>query len=216
MSNRVVFQDENNPPPKFDQNSVKSGCQIPGLKKCNSGTRVKQNNNKNQQQQTPIKPSQFSSLTSESVDENLEILGEVPDWIDGSYFKNGPALFEIGNERFSHWLDGQAMVHMFKFKDGKISYTNKFIQSSNLKRHLSAGKIAVSEFGTDPNQTLMGRFGSVFKKSEEYQNSNINIKMVAGKLLALTEMPIQMEICPMTLDTISPVRYQDNHPIGHF
>lgn len=131
-------------------------------------------------------------------------------------YKNGPALFEIGNDRFSHWLDGQGMIHSFKFKDGKITYSNKFLQSSNLKRHTQAGKIAVSEFGTEPSQTLMGRFvDSVFKRPEEYQNANVNIKMVAGRLLALTEMPIQMEICPLTLDTLSPVRYQDSHPIGH-
>ena len=90
MSNRVIFQDELNHQHKTpktttstDDSSVRSGCQMKRLGRKTNGTRKKKN--RQRQQAAPVKPSQFSSLKEEVQNEELEILGEIPDWIDGNY-----------------------------------------------------------------------------------------------------------------------------------
>ena len=134
MSNRVGFSPKLTKPPDFtklDASTDETSSKGKDIKNCSRKNRQKFLEHSH-------KSSQFSSLKEETHNQGLEVLGEIPDWIDGSYYKNGPALFEIGSESFSHWLDGQAMIHLFKFKDGKTTYSNKFLQSSNLKKHLES------------------------------------------------------------------------------
>ena len=33
----------------------------------------------------------------------------IPAWIQGTLYRNGPGLFELGSETVKHWFDGQAM-----------------------------------------------------------------------------------------------------------
>lgn len=45
----------------------------------------------------------------------LPTTGEIPSWLDGSYYKNGPGIFEIKTKngnliKFNHWFDGLAVV----------------------------------------------------------------------------------------------------------
>ena len=40
-------------------------------------------------------------------------LGEIPSWVKGSFYRNGPGIFEIGKEKFNHWFDGMAMLQRF-------------------------------------------------------------------------------------------------------
>lgn len=57
----------------------------------------------------------------------------------------------------------------------------------------------MSEFGTDPCSTVFGRFKSLFTRSnDEYQNNNVNVAKMGGKLVSLTESPLPMEfkVCP--------------------
>ena len=82
----------------------------------------------------------FSSLTNEVSNVRLKISGEIPTWMKGVLVRNGPALFEIGQESFTHWFDGQAMLHSYKFGDGAVIYSNKFLDTANYRAHKAARK----------------------------------------------------------------------------
>ncbi len=82
----------------------------------------------------------FTSLSSETSAVSLKVIGNIPPWLNGVLVRNGPALFEIGQESFTHWFDGQAMLHSYIFKEGGVTYTNKFLDTSNLRAHRKAGK----------------------------------------------------------------------------
>ena len=77
--------------------------------------------------------------------------------LQGSLYRNGPALFEIGTESFNHWFDGQAMLHRFAFDAKQVQCTNRsagFLRTEHLKAHLKAGRVAVREVGTSPTTGL--------------------------------------------------------------
>ena len=63
--------------------------------------------------------------------EELEVLeGEVPKDLTGVYVRNG------ANPRFEskgphHWFDGDGMLHSLAFKNGKVSYRNRWIRTKH-------------------------------------------------------------------------------------
>jgi len=49
----------------------------------------------------------------------------VPDWLSGTYVRNGPAQISFGSERrhMSSWLEGFAKLHSFKLDGPKVLLT---------------------------------------------------------------------------------------------
>ena len=124
--------------------------------------------------------------------------GTIPAWVRGKLYRNGPALFDFGDDTANHWFDGQAMIHCFNFhgsdnEETEVAYSNRFLDTTNLRAHRAAGKFAVPEFGTDPywRSTMAERLSSSFRwlsgitlatrsparsrKPDENQNANVNV-----------------------------------------
>lgn len=73
------------------------------------------------------------SLDKNSVEEcEAKVTGQVPEWLVGCLVRNGPGRFEYGKQVYRHLLDGLACVHKFKITKSKITYSNKFIETSSL------------------------------------------------------------------------------------
>src|SRR5438067_464506 len=64
----------------------------------------------------------YLTLKDEIKIDSLPIQGKIPDWLEGTLYRNGPSIFEIEDEKIESWFDGLAMLHKFKFENGKISY----------------------------------------------------------------------------------------------
>jgi beta,beta-carotene 9',10'-dioxygenase len=142
----------------------------------------------------------FTSLEEEIAVDNLPVRGDVPSWLSGTLVRNGPAKFEVGTQNFRHWFDGLAMLHKFSFKDGKVSYANKFIQSNAYNKAKETGKISFSEFATDPCRSIFSRVQSMYSPKHS-DNANVNVTRLGNRFLALTEIPIPIEFDPETLKT---------------
>lgn len=52
--------------------------------------------------------------------------GKIPTWLTGSLLRLGPGLFEVGDEPFYHLFDGQALMHKFDLKDGRVTYHRRW------------------------------------------------------------------------------------------
>jgi beta,beta-carotene 9',10'-dioxygenase len=153
----------------------------------------------------------FSTLEQEISLDRLPIQGQTPTWLRGSLFRNGPAKFEIGEEKYRHWFDGLAMLHKFTFNEGQVSYINRFLQSETYCKTMKAGKICVAEFATTPSRPFWQNISSMLI-SELSDNANLNITQIAGRFLAITETPYPVEFDPNTLKTLGKFDYKDNLP----
>ncbi|GAC1668036.1 MAG: carotenoid oxygenase family protein [Ktedonobacteraceae bacterium] len=146
----------------------------------------------------------YTSLDEEIAVDRLPIQGKMPGWLSGSLLRNGPAKFEVGSDKFRHWFDGFAMLHRFTFHGDVVSYANKFLQSDMYKISLQEGRIAYSQFATDPCK-------AAFKgEMTESVNANVTINKVAGEYVAMTETPLPMAFDPDTLETLGVVHYDDD------
>jgi len=67
----------------------------------------------------------------------------VPDWLSGTYVRNGPAQISFGSERrvLTSWLDGFAKLHSFKFSGSQVLFSGKMLESPNYLASLAAGEL---------------------------------------------------------------------------
>ena len=73
------------------------------------------------------------------------IEGELPTGLRGALYRNGPGLFERGDQKIKHLLDGDGLIQKLTFADGGVRYQNKFVATEKYKREEVSG---VREFAT--------------------------------------------------------------------
>ena len=154
----------------------------------------------------------FKSLEEETFLPRIDVEGRLPRWLDGTLLRNGPALFEIGEEKFNHWFDGLAMLHAFSFRGGKASYRNRFLRSSQYWAWKREGRIKFSELATDPapdpcRQIFSGV--STLPVLGRIPNANVSIEKLAGEFRAHTEIPIPVRFNGRYLNTMGIEDGQD-------
>lgn len=152
----------------------------------------------------------FTASKGEFNYELLSVSGHIPDWLQGTLFRNGPGTFSVGEEHYRHWFDGLAMLHKFTFKNGAVSYANKFVRCDAYNQAMDTGHIQYSEYATDPARSAFGKMFAVFDQRIT-DSAKVNIEKIAEKFLALGETSEQIEFDPNTLDTLGKFHYEEKY-----
>src|SRR5437660_11854288 len=76
----------------------------------------------------------FHSGAREIDSAEVQVAGELPDWLRGSLLLNGPALWDLPNGSYRHWFDGLAMLHRLPFDAGKVTYRRRYVQSEDYRQ----------------------------------------------------------------------------------
>lgn len=126
----------------------------------------------------------FAPLHDEYTLTDLDVVGTIPDYLDGRYLRNGPnPIGEIDPELY-HWFIGDGMVHGIRIRDGKAEwYRNRWVR----------GPIAAAALGEPCSP---GHFGVVGI------GANTNVLGLAGKTLALVEGGLANYELTDELDTV--------------
>jgi beta,beta-carotene 9',10'-dioxygenase len=150
----------------------------------------------------------FRSLTREVAEPvALSVQGELPPYLQGTLLRTGPSKFEVGTRTYNHWFDGLAMLHRFAFGQGRVAYSNRFLQSNAFRSAEATGKISYGEFATDPCRTLFGRVAALFDPKLT-ANCNVNVGRYGGEIVAFTETTLPMRFEPGTLKTLGVFGYE--------
>jgi carotenoid cleavage dioxygenase-like enzyme len=157
----------------------------------------------------------YRTLEREATVDSLEVEGELPGWLTGSLLRNGPALFEDRERSVNHWFDGQAMLHRFTLAGGRVAYANRFLNTRAYEAARS-GKLAFSEFATDPCRSIFKRLMTVFDP-QVTDNTAVSLTKLGEKHYAMTEAPISVQFDPETLETLGygercPGTFATAHP----
>src|SRR4051794_19176847 len=140
----------------------------------------------------------FESLSDEVRVDALPLTGELPEWLTGSLIRTGPALWDLGEQSVNHWFDGQAMLHRFGIGDGAVSYASRFLETRAYRAARERGRLAYSEFATDPCRTLFARVAAIFSPALS-DNANVNLVELGDRFISMTETPIPVQFDPETL-----------------
>jgi len=86
----------------------------------------------------PFLRGNFAPWREEGVTDGLQVIGEIPRDLNGTFFRAGPNPAFEPEGRY-HWFDGDGMVHAIKIEDGRASYRNRWVESDGLKEERKAG-----------------------------------------------------------------------------
>ena len=76
----------------------------------------------------PQLPGKFAPLRMECDIDDVIVRGELPRDLDINYYRNGPdPQFPPRGDR--HWFAGEGMVHMFRIRDGRVRYRNRWVRT---------------------------------------------------------------------------------------
>jgi beta,beta-carotene 9',10'-dioxygenase len=154
----------------------------------------------------------FSTLDRELSACALPVRGELPSWLNGNLLRTAPSKFEVGSRGLRHWFDGFAMLHSFELRDGAVRYSNRFLQSRSYEEAMAKGRLVRGEFMTDPCRSIFGRIMAIFSPKTT-DNANVNVSIVGGELVSLTETPMPVRFDAQTLEVLGHVEL-DRSVIG--
>jgi len=157
----------------------------------------------------------FKSLNTEYNNVTLtdNKSAKLPQWLNGSLIKVGPAQFTIGKTQVKHWFDGLAMLYKFEFDNGKVIFSNSFIKSPQYQSHIN-GQMLYDEFATRAPLGFMDRLknllGMMAGKKMLNPSCNVNIAKINKTFIAMTELDNSIIFNPNTLEAYSKITYTDN------
>ena len=134
--------------------------------------------------------------TPRDADYAIEAIeGEVPSYVRGSYYLNGPAGRGRGDVVYRHWLDGDGMVAALHFSGDGVRLVCRFVRGAKLTAEEAAGKALFRAFGT--------RFdGDRLKRGIGLESPvNVSAWRWNDTLLAFGEQGLPWELDPETLET---------------
>lgn len=137
----------------------------------------------------------FEHVPSEREHEVGRVQGVLPEWLSGSYYLNGPARFERGGLRYKHWLDGDGMVAALHFDAGRARFVSRFVRTPRFEAEEQAGRALYRAFGTAfPGDRLVRDVALA-------SPANVSVLPLHGRLLALGEQGLPIELDPRTLES---------------
>ncbi|MFB6298413.1 MAG: carotenoid oxygenase family protein [Salinirussus sp.] len=129
---------------------------------------------------------------------HLDVEGEVPGWLRGTYLLNGPGAFEAGGEPLTHWFDAYAMLRRFGFEDDGLRYANRYVQSRDHEYEQRTGGVRRPFPGTPPDRSLPVQVWQALSGAFP-DNPAIGVARMGGTTLAVTESPVGLAVDPETL-----------------
>ncbi|KAH0989836.1 hypothetical protein GBA52_001319 [Prunus armeniaca] len=157
----------------------------------------------------------WTSVRQERWEGELLVQGEIPLWLKGTYLRNGPGLWHIGDYNFRHLFDGYAMLVKLQFEDGRLIAGHRQIESEAYKAAMKTQKLCYREFSEVPKPdnflSYIGELANLFSGASLTDNANTGVVMLAdGRVVCLTETQKgSIVIDPATLDTLGKFEYSD-------
>src|SRR2546428_2531041 len=90
-------------------------------------------------EENPFLRGNFAPWRMEGDALDLEVVGEIPRELNGTYYRNGPSPAFEPPGRY-HWFDGDGMIHAITLRDGRAHYRNRYVASRGLQEERAAGR----------------------------------------------------------------------------
>ena len=142
--------------------------------------------------------------------DDLDVVGEIPADLDGVYLRNTENPVHPALELY-HPFDGDGMVHVVGFRDGKAFYRNRFVRTDGFLAEQEAGRPLWAGLAenpaTSPTQTGWGARGRM------KDASSTDIVMHNGvALTSFYQCGDLYRLDPTTLDTLGKASWNGAFP----
>jgi carotenoid cleavage dioxygenase-like enzyme len=129
---------------------------------------------------------------------DCEVVGKIPDDIDGAFYRVGAEWFYPPKFPDDAILSADGYVSMFRIRKGRVAYRGRWVRTEHFNRNLAAGR------------QLYGYYRNPYTDDDEVRDpTRPNLRTVAntapvahaGRLYALKEDGLPHELDPNTLET---------------
>jgi carotenoid cleavage dioxygenase len=139
----------------------------------------------------------YAPVDQEITAADLEVIGEIPDDLNGLYVRNGPNPKYRPTGRY-HWFDGDGMLHGIHFRDGTATYRNRWVKTIGYQRDTNAGAAQytgmIEPSSANPDDGYYRRLKDTANTDVIFHNGNlIAMWYLAGDTY---------KIDPLTLETV--------------
>ncbi|KHN18168.1 Carotenoid cleavage dioxygenase 8, chloroplastic [Glycine soja] len=159
----------------------------------------------------------WTSIPQERWEGELQVQGQIPLWLEGTYLRNGPGMWHIGDYNFRHLFDGYATLVRLGFRNGRLVAGHRQIESEAYRAAKKNKKICYrEEFSEVPKAAnflaYVGELASLFSGASLTDNANTGVvKLGDGRVVCLTETQKgSIVIDPETLETVGKFEYSDS------
>ncbi|GAA3038017.1 carotenoid oxygenase family protein [Actinokineospora globicatena] len=148
----------------------------------------------------PYRSGPWRPQTVERAATDLDVVGEIPADLDGVYLRNTenpvhPALSTY------HPFDGDGMVHVVGFRDGKAFYRNRFIRTDGFLAEQRAGQSLWAGIAERPDSAVRADGWGARGRMKDAASTDVVVH--AGVALAtFYQCGEPYRIDPLTLDTL--------------
>ncbi|KAK6163591.1 hypothetical protein DH2020_000455 [Rehmannia glutinosa] len=158
----------------------------------------------------------WTSVRQERWQGELHVQGKIPLWLNGTYLRNGPGLWHIGDYNFRHLFDGYATLVRLHFENGRLVMGHRQIESEAYKASKKHNKLCYREFSEAPKPdnflAYIGDLANLFSGASLTDNANTGVvRLGDGRVVCLTEtIKGSTVVDPNTLDTLGRFQFSDN------
>lgn len=136
---------------------------------------------------------------------DLQIQGHLPTYMRGSYYLNGPGLFERNNIPYQHWLDGDGIVRRLDVTPYSASYHSAYVMSRKVEMEAREDQPLYRNFGTSLRFSRLNDLGLGLEG-----NANVSVYEFGGHLLAFGEQTLPYELMKSSLMTKGKFLFSDS------
>ncbi len=141
----------------------------------------------------------WTPLFEECDAEALTVIGEIPQVLDGTYFRNteNPLHEPIG---LYHPFDGDGMIHAMSFRNGQAVYRNRFVRTKAFAAEQAAGRALWAGIAEDPRLSERPGWGAHGSVKDA---SSTDVVVHAGQVLStFYQCGEGYRLDPHTLETL--------------
>lgn len=158
----------------------------------------------------PYRTGAWTPQTAEWDAPELQLVaGEIPADLDGVYLRNteNPVRPSIGRY---HPFDGDAMVHLVGFRDGKAFYRNRFVRTDGFRAEADAGEPLWAGISERPAKSQRDGWGA---RGRMKDSSSTDVVVHAGKALtSFYQCGELYRLDPLTLDDLGKSTWHGEFP----
>ena len=144
----------------------------------------------------------WEGLTDDIAPRHFDWQGKLPTSLSGKqFYRNGPARAVLGQQRYSHWFDGDGFVHRYAFDNTGVTHSGRFVRTQKFNAETRAGRFLYNGAGSVIENSKPS------KNAEAVNTANIALLPVNNELWALWEAAMPYKVEPESLKTIGQVSF---------
>ncbi|CAL4897013.1 unnamed protein product [Urochloa decumbens] len=164
----------------------------------------------------------WANIRQERWEGDLAVQGHIPAWLNGTYLRNGPGVWEVGSgeHTFEHVFDGYATLVRVSIRGarGRAAGAHRQIESDAYTSAMTRGRPVMREFSQicprDPGNLLDRLRGAAGLAAGAVMSDNANTVVLplgdGRRVLCLADVnKSSVLVDPETLGTIGKLQYTD-------